>query len=48
MRDAKFLLVVRFWIAPGGEALEQEWPATADEVAQASPFAGLAALKKRE
>ena len=35
-------------IAPGGEALEREWPATAEEMDEASPFAALAALKKRD
>lgn len=47
VEDELILAVPVVPIAPGGEALEQDWPATADEVAQASPFAGLAALKKR-
>ncbi len=48
VEDELILAVPVVPVSPGGEALEQEWPATADEVAQASPFAALAALKKRE
>jgi len=48
VEDELILAVPVVPISPGSEALGQEWPATADEVAQASPFAVLAALKKRE
>lgn len=48
VEDELILAVPVVPMAPGSEALGQEWPATADEVAQASPFAALAALKKRE
>lgn len=48
IEDELILAVPVVPISPGSEALERDWPATADEVAQASPFAALAALKKRD
>lgn len=48
IEDELILAVPVVPISPGGEALEREWPATEDEMAQANPFAALAALKQRE
>jgi uncharacterized protein len=48
VEDELILAVPVVPISPGGDALEQDWPATEEELAQASPFAALAALKKRE
>ncbi len=50
VEDELILAVPVVAISPGGEALEREWPATAEEeeMDEASPFAALAALKKRD
>jgi uncharacterized protein len=48
VEDELILAVPVVPISPGSEALEQEWPATAEELQEASPFAALAALKKRD
>ena len=48
VEDELILAVPVVAISPGSEALAQEWPATAEELQEASPFAALAALKKRE
>jgi uncharacterized protein len=48
VEDELILAVPVVAIAPGGEALEREWPATAEEMDEASPFAALAALKKHD
>ena len=48
VEDELILAVPVVAISPGSEALAQEWPATAEELQEASPFAALAALKKRD
>jgi uncharacterized protein len=48
IEDELILAVPVVAISPGSEALERDWPATADEMAEASPFAALGALKKRD
>jgi uncharacterized protein len=48
VEDELILAVPVVAISPGSEALERDWPATADEMAEASPFAALGALKKRD
>jgi uncharacterized protein len=35
-------------VQPGSEAVERDWPVSAEEEARVNPFAGLAALKKKE
>ena len=40
-------LLKRYDIAPGTEAMEQDWPAPEEEVERANPFAALAALKDK-
>ncbi|MEO5565089.1 MAG: YceD family protein [Luteimonas sp.] len=47
IEDELILAVPVVAISPGSEALAQDWPASADEMAQANPFAALGALKKR-
>lgn len=48
IEDELILAVPVVAISPGSEALALDWPASADEVAQANPFAALGALKKRD
>lgn len=48
IEDELILAVPVVPISPGSEALEREWPATVEELQEASPFAALAALKKRK
>src|SRR3546814_265897 len=48
IEDELILAVPVVALSPGSEALAQEWAATAEEMQEASPFAALAALKKRE
>lgn len=45
VEDELILAVPVVPVAPGTEAMERDWPATSEEAAAASPFAGLAALK---
>ena len=45
IEDELILAVPVVAMMPGTEALQQDWPAPADEQARAHPFAGLAALK---
>jgi uncharacterized protein len=35
-------------VKPGTEAVERDWPVSAEEEVRANPFAGLAALKKKQ
>lgn len=35
-------------VKPGSEAVERDWPVSAEEEVRANPFAGLAALKKKQ
>ncbi len=46
VEDELILAVPVVPVAPGSEAVERDWPVSADEAAQASPFAALSALKK--
>lgn len=46
VEDELILAVPLVPVSPGSHALEQDWPAQAEETAQANPFAALAALKK--
>lgn len=45
VEDELILAVPLIPVRPGSESTVAEWPATEEEVAQASPFAALAALK---
>ena len=47
VEDELILAVPVVPVAPGSESVERDWPVTADEEAQANPFAALAALKKK-
>jgi uncharacterized protein len=47
VEDELILAVPVVPIAPGGEAVERDWPVQAEEAAKASPFAALARLKDR-
>jgi uncharacterized protein len=47
VEDELVLAVPLVPVAPGSEAVEQDWPATEEEVSKANPFAALAALKKQ-
>ncbi|HEU4814380.1 MAG TPA: YceD family protein, partial [Xanthomonadaceae bacterium] len=46
VEDELILAVPVVAVAPGTDAMEQEWPADEAEEQQASPFAALAALKR--
>lgn len=46
IEDELILAVPVIPVAPGTEALDQQWSPAAEEAAQASPFAALAALKR--
>jgi uncharacterized protein len=48
VEDELILAVPVVPVAPGSEAVERDWPVPAAESEQASPFAALAALKKRD
>jgi len=48
VEDELILAVPVVPVAPGTEAMERDWPASADEAAAASPFAALAALKPKK
>lgn len=48
VEDELILAVPLVPVAPGSEAVERDWPASAEEEAHASPFAALAALKKQQ
>lgn len=45
VEDELILAVPLIPVKPGSESVASEWPATEEEIAQASPFAALAALK---
>jgi uncharacterized protein len=47
VEDELVLAVPLVPVAPGSEAVEQDWPATEEEMSKANPFAALAALKKQ-
>lgn len=47
VEDELILAIPVVPVAPGSESVERDWPVTADEEAQANPFAALAALKKK-
>ncbi|MBN6149292.1 DUF177 domain-containing protein [Xanthomonas sp. AmX2] len=47
VEDELVLAVPLVPVAPGSEAVEQDWPATEEELSKANPFAALAALKKQ-
>lgn len=46
IEDELILAVPLVPAMPGSEALERDWPASADEESRTNPFAALAALKK--
>ena len=46
VEDELLLAVPLVPVAPGSEAVERDWPVSADEEARANPFAALQALKK--
>lgn len=46
IEDELVLAVPVVALSPGSEAIARNWPAAAEEVAAASPFAALAALRK--
>ena len=46
VEDELILAVPVVPVSPGSERVERDWPVSADEAAQASPFAALSALKK--
>ncbi|HEY0310447.1 MAG TPA: YceD family protein [Luteimonas sp.] len=48
VEDELILAVPVVPVAPGSEAVERDWPVPGAEAEQASPFAALAALKKRD
>ena len=48
VEDELILAVPVVPMAPGTEAVERDWPMPGAEAGKASPFAALAALKKRE
>ena len=48
VEDELILAVTVVPMAPGTEAVERDWPVPAAEEEKASPFAALAALKKRD
>lgn len=47
VEDELILAVPLVPAMPGSEAVERDWPASEEEQARVSPFAALAALKKR-
>jgi uncharacterized protein len=47
VEDELILAVPVVPVAPGSEALEQDWPVPDEDAGKANPFAALAALKKR-
>ncbi len=46
VEDELVLAIPAVPVDPASEAVERDWPVPEDELAQASPFAGLASLKK--
>ena len=46
VEDELILAVPVVPVAPGSEALAQDWPASSEEREKANPFAALAALRK--
>lgn len=46
VEDELVLAVPVVAVSPGSEAVERDWPAQEEELAQASPFAALSSLKK--
>lgn len=46
VEDELILAVPVVPIAPGSEAVERDWPVTAEEAEEANPFAALSALKR--
>ncbi len=46
VEDELVLAIPAVPVDPSSEAVERDWPVPEDELAQASPFAGLASLKK--
>lgn len=46
VEDELILAVPVVPVMPGTEAVERDWPVTADEEARANPFSALSALKK--
>jgi uncharacterized protein len=48
VEDELILAIPVVPVSPGSESVERDWPVAADEVAQANPFAVLAALKKND
>jgi uncharacterized protein len=46
VEDELILAVPLVPVQPGGDALERDWPAPAEEQATVNPFAALSALKK--
>ena len=48
VEDELILAVPVVPVSPGSERVERDWPVSADEAAQASPFAALSALKKNK
>lgn len=47
VEDELILAVPVVAVAPGTEAMEQDWPAPEEDVEQANPFAALSALKSK-
>jgi len=47
VEDELVLAVPVVALAPGGEAVERDWPVTEEEQSKVNPFAALAALKKQ-
>lgn len=48
VEDELILALPLIPVKPGSEAVERDWPVSAEEEVRANPFAGLAALKKKE
>ncbi|TYT25614.1 DUF177 domain-containing protein [Luteimonas viscosa] len=47
VEDELILAIPVVPVKPGSEAVERDWPVSAEEEVRANPFAGLAALKKQ-
>ena len=48
VEDELILAIPVVPVKPGSEAVERDWPVSAEEEVRANPFAGLAALKKKQ
>lgn len=48
VEDELILAVPVVPVKPGSDAVERDWPVTAEEEVRANPFSGLAALKKQD